>query len=303
MSTHTDPDRLDMLALRAGADIRLPLLRTLVDLYLQKPTHTAEEAQHFTELALRLFDQADVATRLAMARRLAPYPSVPEAIMQRLANDVPDVAALVRATGRGSTPEPEVAAPERVAPGELSELFFAATAAERRMILINLAYAPRLPAPAPAGNLREAARELEMAALAHNPEAFMRALERSLGITPALARRIVRDALGEPIVVAAKTLGMASDALQRILLFLNPAVGRSVYRVYELAMLFETIDAAAAHTLVAIWRAAEPRPSARPAQDPREPAGRVMRRGSPTATTAKPRDPVPVGPGVGGGKR
>ena len=64
-----------------------------------------------------------------------------------------------------------------------------------------------------------------------------------------MAERIARDYSGEPIVVAAKALGMPAAMLQRILLFLNPAVGQSVERVYDLARLYDEITqgAAAAH--------------------------------------------------------
>jgi hypothetical protein len=254
MTIPSDLDSLDDLALRAGADIRLPLLRALVDLYLQKRSHTDEEERHFTELTLRLLDEADVPARLAVAQRLASYPSVPAAISRRLAENVP---------GRAVPPAPDVSIQSTATATELSELFFSASAAERRMILVNLAYAPATAAPL--HHSSEAAHQLEAAALARNPDAFMRALERWLGVGPALARRIVLDPLGEPIVVAAKVLGIATDALQRILLFVNPAVGRSVYRVFELAMLFETIQAQAALALVGIWRAADPPSADRPA--------------------------------------
>src|SRR5688500_17670060 len=104
MATSADRGNLDELALRAGADIRSPLLRALVDLYLQKPTHTAEEAQHFTEWTLRLLDEAGPDTRHAVARRLASYPSVPAAILRRLAADRPTGHAAARAAqGRTTT--------------------------------------------------------------------------------------------------------------------------------------------------------------------------------------------------------
>jgi hypothetical protein len=282
MATHSDPDRLDELALRAGADIRLPLLRTLVDLYLEKPAHSDEEAQHFTELALRLLDQADAATRAAVARRLAAYPSAPAAIMARLAE--------------AEQPAPAAAAaalPEPVALTELAEIFFTANAAERALILVNLAYAPAATAAAQTrSDGRDAARQLEAAALAHNPDAFARVIERCLGLTPVLARRVVHDPLGEPIVVVAKVLGLAADALQRILLFINPAVGRSVSRVYELALLFDTIEAGAAQALVAIWRAAEPAVPAR-AVTPRSVAERPPRRTAPSTTVAQQSSEAP----------
>jgi uncharacterized protein (DUF2336 family) len=305
MPTYSDPDSLDELALRAGADIRSPLLWTLVDLYLQKPKHTAEEAQHFTELTLRLLDEADSATRAAVARRLAPYPSVPNAIMRRLARDVPDRAAPARPASAAAKPREQIRPTQaRVSAGELCDLFFAASAADRRLILLNLGYAPR-PAAAPfARHAHVAAREFETAALAHNPDAFVRALERWLGITPALARRIVHDPLGEPIVVIAKAFGMGPEALQRILLFLNPAIGRSVHRVYELAALFESVDLKAALVLIGIWRSAAPRPitkSAASAQS--DPAERNARRASTTPATVPQRDSAGASPRTAGAKR
>ena len=69
----------------------------------------------------------------------------------------------------------------------------------------------------------------------------------------------MRDHSGEPIVVAAKVLGMKADVLQRILLFLNPVVGQSVARVFDLARLYDEITKPAAECMVAIWRHADGR--------------------------------------------
>ena len=79
-------------------------------------------------------------------------------------------------------------------------------------------------------------------------------LDRGLSVGHALAARIVRDPSGEGIVIAAKALGMKADVLQRILLFLNPAIGQSVERVFELAQLYDDITWSAAEQMVAIWR-------------------------------------------------
>jgi hypothetical protein len=46
--------------------------------------------------------------------------------------------------------------------------------------------------------------------------------------------------------------------LQRILLFLNPAIGHSVRRIYDLAQLFVGLAPGVAMHLVAIWREAAP---------------------------------------------
>ena len=262
MQTHSDPGSLDEISLRAGVDIRSPLLRALVDLYLQKPVHTDEEAQHFTELMLRLIDQVDAATCAAIERRLASYPSVPPAIAQHLAGRLSRTASGSRPAR--DTPRERVC----ISSAELSELFFAARSIERRLILMNIGYAVGPEPPSAGKNFQGAARELETAALARKPDVFMRGLERWLGIGSALARRIVTDPLGEPIVVTSKEIGIAPEAVQRILLFLNPAVGRSISRVYELATLFESIDAKAAHALINIWRSAHPLPAERTASAP-----------------------------------
>ena len=109
---------------------------------------------------------------------------------------------------------------------------------------------------------------LEAAALRRNAGEFVRTLEQALGIGHDLAERIARDPSGEPLVVAAKALGMPAPALQRILLMLDPAIGQSITRVYGLAQLFDELTPAAAAHMVAIWRA----PQGRARNPPHEPA-------------------------------
>ena len=82
-------------------------------------------------------------------------------------------------------------------------------------------------------------------------------LERALGISRAQARRIIGDESGEPIVVAAKALGLPADVLQRVLLFMNPRIGQSVDRVFALAELYGEVSVDAARRLIAIWRASD----------------------------------------------
>ena len=75
-----------------GVDMRPTLLRVLTDLYLQRPTHTPEDERYYTELALRLIEATDVPERAALAARLAPFPSAPRAVIERLARDTIEVA-------------------------------------------------------------------------------------------------------------------------------------------------------------------------------------------------------------------
>ena len=65
------------LANRDGVDIRPTLLRVMTDLYVQKPQHTEQEEQHYTELALRLIDLVDAKTRAIVADKIAGYPTAP----------------------------------------------------------------------------------------------------------------------------------------------------------------------------------------------------------------------------------
>ena len=58
-------------------------------------------------------------------------------------------------------------------------------------------------------------------------------------------------------MVAAKAMNLPADVLQRILLFMNPRIGQSVDRVYELSALYNEITVEAACRLVAILRAAD----------------------------------------------
>ena len=239
---------------REGVDVRPTLLRVMTDLYIQKPSHTEQEEKHFTELALRLIDLVDAKTRAIVADKIAGYPPAPAKVRQRLLRELITVK-------EPEAPEAAYVEPEDQAEpaDELSELFFAADAEERRLILINLPYAPLPPAAAIAPAVaKEASNRLEAAALGHNTELFARELERVLGISRAQARRIYEDQSGEPIVVAAVALDMPSFVLQRVLLCLHPAISQSVQRVYELALLHEEIETESALRMVAIWRAGHP---------------------------------------------
>jgi uncharacterized protein (DUF2336 family) len=280
-------DNLTLLGLRGGVDMRPTLLRVLTDLYVQKLTHTPDEERHYTELALRLLDAVDVATRAAVASRLTRHLSPPVRVIQQLAADLPDVAAHVRShpalarkaqTSVPATPPnpvvevresqiPESAAHEQEMPpartliaadiaGELNELFFAASADERRLILLNL----QIAAPMPEDGVQlvrdaTAGQRLEAAALARDRESFAQHLAHSLQIPRAQARRIAGDLLGEPIVIAAKAITMPRDVVYRILLFVNTTVGHSVERVHALAALYDELPIGAAEHMVAIWQA------------------------------------------------
>jgi hypothetical protein len=238
-----------------SVDIRPALLRAMIDLYVQKKVHTEQEEQHFTKLALRLIDLVDAKTRAVVANKIAGYPTAPAAVRQRLLKELISLKAPDPADAEARPLASNAPAP----PDELSELFFSSSAEERRLILLNLPYALLSPAePIAPAIARESTHRLEAAALGHNSELFARELERIFAISRAQARRLYEDELGEPIVVAAVALGMPTTMLQRILLCLNPTISQSVQRVYELALLHQEVEPAAALRLVAIWQASHP---------------------------------------------
>jgi DNA-binding PucR family transcriptional regulator len=252
-SAYPPLDGLVDLACRDGVDIRPTLLRVLTDLYVQKPIHSTGEEIQYVELALGLIDAVDPATRSTVAARLSAYRRAPQAVLQKLGRTPAAPAA-----GPAARPEPKPASGL-----ELAELFFAAGTEERRLILTNLdAVAAANPARRTLPVSHELTRRLENAALQRNAGEFVRTLERALGLARSLAERIVGDPSGEPIVVAAKGIGMKADVLQRILLFLNPEIGQSIERVYDLALLFDEITQAAAELMLSIWRQSSPRPQA-----------------------------------------
>jgi len=242
-SAYLPLDSLVDLACRDGVDIRPTLLRVLTDLYVQKPVHSADEETQYVELARGLLDGVDVPTRAAVAARLAAYPAAPAEILDRLG------VAVHTATQSGPHDNPHA----------LMERFFAAARDERRSILANLDVWAEPPSPPSMPASTETIHRLESAALQRNPDEFSRVLERALGVSKARAEQITRDDSGEPLVVAARALNMNAAVLHRILLFLNPAIGHSVERVYDLAHLYDEITPATGARVVAIWREASGR--------------------------------------------
>ena len=234
-------DGLFDLACRDGVDIRPTLLRVLTDLYVQKPKHSAEEETQYVELVLGLIETVDAPTRTAVIASLSTYPGAPAAVLRALSGSESPHTAAVPSRTEAQT-------------DDLVQLFFFSTPEERRLILRNLDVAADAPSRRQPPASSEVIRRLETAAMQHNTGEFSRTLERALGISHTLAERIARDHSGEPIVVAAKALGMTGAVLQRVLLFLNPTIGQSVERVYDLARLFDELRPEAAERMVSIWR-------------------------------------------------
>ena len=272
-------DGLMTLSRREGVDIRPTLLRVLTDLYVQTASHTRDEERQFAELASRLIDEVDDATRAAVRARLAIYPNTPREIAWKLQlkyttgqpqpasgndehilddtlidpadleivseSDVPVVPA---------TPAPTMSMqPDDAA--QLIGMFLAADSIQRAQMLRGLTGTPLKPStPVDPRRAARAVAALEQAALAADVPGFTAELADALILTSRVADQIVNEPGGEPLACALKALGMPGESYQRVLLFLNPSLGASVMGVYRLARLYEVIELRTALIMLAAWR-------------------------------------------------
>ena len=260
-------DGLMHLAKREGVDVRPTLLRVLTDLYVQAPGHSAEEQQHYVELASRLIDQVDEATRNVVRARLAVYPETPIEIRERLGLSKP---ARLPASVMAPAPQPEAAATPQTAerpPAKLAmqpsdaasidEMFMSATPSERIQILRSLETSPLRPAarvePRRAG---KAIAVLERTAFARDRAGFAAELADALHLPASVGERIVMDGSGELLACAAKALAMPSDVFQRVLLFLKAEWSSQVVLVLRLARLYDSLSEHAALIMLSVWRGA-----------------------------------------------
>ncbi|WP_018315769.1 DUF2336 domain-containing protein [Bradyrhizobium sp. WSM2793] len=264
-------DGLMSLSRREGVDVRPTLLRVLTDLYVQTRIHSDDEQRQFTELATRLIDQVDDATRAAIKAKLAIYPSTPVPVLQKLglvaaqegrrvplAREIPTPAPAPSPARTPTDAELRMAANMAMQPtdaAEIHDMFFHAGASERALILHNLAQTPLKAAPRiPTVRAKRAIQILEMAAIAGDVDNFTLELGDSLILPSRVAAQIVDDAGGEALAVAARALDMPSPNFQRILLFFKPEIGTSVNEVYRLSRLYDRLSDRSALVMLAAWR-------------------------------------------------
>ncbi|WP_291845017.1 DUF2336 domain-containing protein [Bradyrhizobium sp.] len=259
-------DGLMTLSRREGVDIRPTLLRVLTDLYVQASAHSADEERQFVELASRLIDQVDDATRAAVRSRLAVYPATPAEISIKLGlrrsppgqdepvavatepwrQRMPSEAQLRMASNLPMRPNDAV---------EITGTFFAAGCSERALMLQQLAEAPlKASARIPAARAARAIETLEMAAFAEDTGSFALELGEALILPARIAEQIVHDPGGEPLACAARALEMPGAAFQRVLMFLNPELGCSVHHVYRLSRLYDRLSERSALVMLSAWR-------------------------------------------------
>ena len=263
-------DGLMTLSRREGVDIRPTLLRVLTDLYVQTNVHSDDEARQFVELTSRLIDQVDDTTRAAVRARLSIYPATPPEVLKRLGMKPQNpghrmpVAAEIPASPLAPPPaKPPTEAQLRMASNlsmqpkdaaEINDMFFAAGASERALILHNLAETPlRASARIPAARAARAVETLEMAAWVGDIESFTLELGETLILPSRVAAQVVNDPGGEPLACAARALDMPAPVFQRVTLFLNPEFA-SVNYVYRLSRMYDRLSERSALIMLAAWR-------------------------------------------------
>jgi len=96
--------------------------------------------------------------------------------------------------------------------------------------------------------------ELEVAAVARQPERFVATLAEALDCDPDLAQQIVDDVSGEPLAVALVALGASNEVLVRVLISNDLAAGASYQRIRALARLNNALDRNAAMMIVSALR-------------------------------------------------
>lgn len=143
----------------------------------------------------------------------------------------------------------------RPARPESAALFLCATPNQRVEILLaaqRLQLGRQLSSPAPTRSAL--LDELELAAVARQPERFVAILAEALDCEPQLAQRIVDDASGEPLAVALAALGAANEILVRVLISNDLQAGASYQRIRALARLNNALNRHAATTVVSALR-------------------------------------------------
>lgn len=212
--------------------------------------------QHAAAITARR--RADIARRLELARPVKTLASAGSLLAASACTPAaePDASGGEAGTERASeTPKRE---PQRESDADLSRRFLQAGSAERRDMLSALEREAETASQGELAAREHALSRLETAALQRKPDAFALELESALAVSHILASRIVADPGGEPLLVALKALGMPSNVLLRVLLFLNPAIGQSVERVFDLARLYDRLAPIAARRLVAGMRLTHP---------------------------------------------
>ena len=231
------------------------------------------------ELAGRLINEVDDATRAAVRSRLAIYPRAPSALLHQLemfrapappvtpaAPPAPVAPPPRRETPAAAPPQAEIEADQAEDMQALSQIeniqtlseaFFAATRTERTAMMrgfdaVRLATIPRI------STIRAATivDSLEQAAMRGDRAKFAYELAEVLILPRVHINRIVDDPGGEPLVLALKLLATPAPVFQRVAMFIMDNGETSVESVFRMSRLYDAITFHDANVMLSAWRAA-----------------------------------------------
>ncbi len=217
------------------------------------------------ELITALFGgpPAPVAAAATTTEAAPALPATPKDAQQPVTAHSPAIAPPPAVAGEAppdagdadAEPDTADAHDARAATPSLGERFLAASSEARCAMLLDMEneHVPASLPPRPA-NIDAVIARLEAAAMGQKSHAFAQELQHALGLPAFVAMQIAEDARGESLLVAARALAMPAAVLQRIVIFLNPAIGHSVRHVFALANFYERVSRNAAARLVESWR-------------------------------------------------
>jgi uncharacterized protein (DUF2336 family) len=87
------------LGKNGGLNMKPILLRVVTDQFVTKPRHPAADIRQYEELALQLIPDADIATAVAVAKRLATHCDAPQSVLDKLLDKSPEAATALFAAG------------------------------------------------------------------------------------------------------------------------------------------------------------------------------------------------------------
>lgn len=106
------------LGKEGGLNMKPILLRVVTDQFVAKSHHPVSDIRQYEELALQLIPQADVASAVAVAKRLGSHPDAPASVIDKLIDTAPESAAAIFAT---DAPVDSIKLIERAEWGSLDE--------------------------------------------------------------------------------------------------------------------------------------------------------------------------------------
>ena len=192
-----------------------------------------------------ILDHRGIAHAIAIAAR----ENLPASVAQRLRETGMRRAIPTVAPPCASVPESNPAVSFA-----LARRYFATSARERRLIVAAIACCPPVDHEERLRRLDRSFNDrLERAALRHRAPEFTTLLRDHAGMPGDVAERVVSDSSGEPLAAICRAFDMPFNTASRILLFLNPAIGGSVQRVFGLANGYDEMAPASARRLAAAW--------------------------------------------------